>query len=195
MKAIHETEVKLAVRDPRALKRRLKQLGFRQIEHRHFESNHLYDFPGFELRKARHLLRLRFEGGRSVVTFKGAPVDSGKYKVRGEIETEVGDGRRLSEILERVGMRETFRYEKYRTTYAPRARSAGAKEAVLDYDETPIGNYLELEGSRSWIDRVARLLGYRPQDYITSSYAALYLRHCAERGMKPGHMVFSSRKF
>ena len=192
-----EIEVKLEVRDPRALKRRLAELGFRRVQARHFESNRLFDFPDRALRKAKRLLRLRFAKGRSLVTFKGPPVQSRDYKMRAEVETEVEDGRRLREILESVGLQEVFRYDKYRTAYAPgfgRRTGKAPERCEVVCDETPIGNYLELEGPRRWIDEVARQLGYRRWDYITSSYAALYERRCAEQGKKPGNMVFIARK-
>ena len=46
-----------------------------------------------------------------------------------------------------------------------------------ELDETPIGDFLELEGERRAIDRSARLLGYGPADYIARSYGALYMEH------------------
>lgn len=190
----NETEIKLAVRNPGALKRRLARLGFRPVQARHFESNHLFDFPDLRLRKARHLLRLRFAGRQGVLTFKGAPSRSLKYKIRGEIETRVEDGSRLREIFESLGFRETFRYDKYRTIYARDARPAKTGTRLLVYDETPIGNYLELEGPVHWIDRVARQLGYGREDYITASYGALYHQRCHEQGKKPGNMIFAAQK-
>jgi len=57
-------------------------------------------------------------------------------------------------------------------------------------DETPIGTYLELEGPGRWIDRTARQLGYRPEDYITQSYVALLVERCRRRGRVPGNMIF-----
>jgi adenylate cyclase class IV len=45
MKHRHETEIKLAVRDAKELRRRLAELGFRAVLARHFESNYLFDFP------------------------------------------------------------------------------------------------------------------------------------------------------
>lgn len=122
MKERHETEIKLPVRDPRVLKRRLRELGFRRIKTRYFESNHLFDFPDQRLRKARCLLRLRFEGRQGVLTYKGAPLPSDLYKVRREVEARVSEGSRVKEILEGLGLRETFSYEKYRTVYAPPGR-------------------------------------------------------------------------
>ncbi len=190
MKHRHETEIKLEVQKPRALKRRLAELGFQPVKARHFESNLLFDFPNLRLRKARCLLRLRFADRHGLLTFKGAPLPSREYKIRGEIETGVEDGNRLRQILESLGLQETFRYEKYRTAYATRGRWTNAETPLLVYDETPIGNYLELEGPKRWINAVARRLGYRRQEYITASYATLYRRKCLERGEKPTNMVF-----
>jgi len=60
-------------------------------------------------------------------------------------------------------------------------------------DETPIGNFLELEGSPRWIDRTARRLGFSPKDYINRSYGYLYLAWCRERRIRPKDMVFKNR--
>ncbi len=190
MKQGHETEIKLAVGDLRALQRRLRDLGFRTIRARHFERNLLFDFPDQRLRRARCLLRLRWEGRRCLLTFKGAPVRSRAYKIRPEMETPVSNGRRLQATLERFGMRSTFCYEKYRTTLAQGGKKEGP-EVVLD--ETPIGNYLELEGPAGWIDGTAELLGYSRKDYITSSYAALYYAKCRADRRRPDQMVFAAR--
>jgi adenylate cyclase class 2 len=189
-----EIEIKLEVHDPTALKRRLRQLGFRVVKPRHFESNSLLDFPGSPLRKARCLLRLRALNGRAVLTFKGTPISSGRYKVRPEIETQVADGDGMAQIFERLGLRETFRYEKYRTVLVPSLPEDAKFAAELVYDETPIGNYIELEGPKRWIDRVAKQLGYSRADYINRSYATLYFLRCRERRIKPGNMVFANRQ-
>ena len=190
MKRRHETEIKLEVRDRRALKRRLAQLGFRVIQARHFESNALYDFKDLRLWKARCLLRLRQEGKSWLVTFKGAPLESRDYKVRREIETAVSNGSALRELLEALGFHEAFRYEKFRTAYSSRAGRTRGEPTTLLFDETPVGDYLELEGPKRWIDQIAHQLGYRREDYLTASYASLYRQKCQERGEKPTHMVF-----
>ena len=61
------------------------------------------------------------------------------------------------------------------------------------YDQTPVGDYIELEGPGSWIDRVARQLGYQRKDYITASYAALYYLWCRKHGRVPRNMVFGAQ--
>jgi len=194
MASLRETEIKLPVRDRKSLMRRLKTLGFRRSDRRHLEINLLLDFPDLRLRRAKCLLRLRFEGKRCLLTFKGAPTESRRYKTRVELETWVESGERLKTVLENLGLRETFRYEKYRTSFA-RPRELGAPSgAVLEYDETPFGNFLELEGPPPWIDRVAAQLGYTSRDYVTASYAALYFERCRKLGKMPGNMVFGTQK-
>ena len=190
MKHRHETEIKLRVKDPNEVRRRITELGFRPVQARHFESNYLFDFSDQRLRKGRRLLRLRFAGDQGLLTFKGVPLRSRNYKVRREIETKVEDGHQLREILHKLGMREVFCYEKFRTVYTPRGKQEVLETPNLVYDETPIGNFLELEGPQRWIDEVARQLGYARQEYIMESYAALYQKSCQEAGKKLGNMIF-----
>jgi adenylate cyclase class 2 len=188
----HETEIKLKVDDARAVRRRIGALGFTVSEPRHLERNFLFDFPDLRLRKSGLVIRLRLEGRRSLLTFKGPPVGSARYKIRREIETEVEDGGRVREILNALGLREVFCYEKFRTTYTPSRK--GKSQGVIVFDQTPVGNFLELEGPGHWIDAAARQLGFSRADYLTASYASLYFDHCRDEGLKPGNMVFAARK-
>ncbi|HEV2352498.1 MAG TPA: class IV adenylate cyclase [Terriglobia bacterium] len=188
-----ETEIKLKVAHPRAVKLRILELGFVISAPRHLERNFLFDFADMRLRKSSSVIRLRCEGRRSLLTFKGPPVGSASYKIRREIETEVEDGERLREMLEGIGLREVFCYEKFRTTYTPKPGSTTGAGLVV-FDQTPIGNFLELEGPKRWIDATARHLGFSRRDYVTASYVSLYLTRCQEEGTKPGSMVFDSGK-
>ncbi|MGH9357213.1 MAG: class IV adenylate cyclase [Terriglobia bacterium] len=172
MTSRREVEVKLKVSDPRALRRRLKQLGFERLTPRLRERNSLFDFPDSRLGRDRCAVRLRLAGRTALLTYKGPRVQSARYKVREEIETGVADARRLRKILRRLGLREVLRYDKHRTTYAPPA-SSSRRLGVLTYDETPVGNYIELEGAPRWIDATAEALGYHHKDYITASYISL----------------------
>jgi adenylate cyclase, class 2 len=180
----HETEIKLSVPDIRTARRMLRAAGFRISRRRVFEANTIFDTPKLSLRRTRTLLRLREAGGVATITYKGAPVPS-RHKSREELETELSDARVMRTILERLGFRAVWRYEKYRTEYR---LDRGAGMATLD--ETPIGVYLELEGSPRWIDRMARVLGFMHKDYITASYSRLYQEDCERRGMRPADMVF-----
>jgi adenylate cyclase class IV len=195
-----ETEVKLRVADRQALLGRLARLRARYHGRVH-EMNTLYDTPDGALARRGRLLRIRVErpaeqrAGRTpnlakmpsarrdrqgaLLTFKG-PVrgkEQGRagggrrYKIREEREVRVADGNALARIFEALGLRPSFRYEKYRSTY----RLPHLDGVTLELDETPIGDFLEAEGTRAAIDRAAALLGYQPADYITKSYGQLFL--------------------
>jgi adenylate cyclase, class 2 len=194
MRHRHETEIKLEVLNPRRIKRRLKELGFRTVKARHFESNYLFDFPDLALRKAGCLLRVRYVDRHGVLTFKGAPLRAQEYKIRREIESAVADGHQVREIITCLGLHEVFRYEKYRTVYSPPGKHDASNAPNLVYDETPIGKFVELEGSRRWIDEVADQLGYARTDYITASYGTLYCRWCEIHEREPGNLVFADHK-
>ena len=180
----NETEIKLAVDDVKTARRKLRAAGFRVARPRVFEANMVFDRSKASLRRQRTLLRLREAGKTSTLTYKGPPIP-GRHKSREEIETHVDDPAAMRTILERLGFRAEWRYEKYRTEYK---LERGAGMATLD--ETPIGVYLELEGSPRWIDRMARVLGFKHEEYITASYGRLYLDYCKRRRLKPRDMVF-----
>lgn len=179
-----ETEIKLAVADVRAARKLLRAAGFRVSRRRVFEANTVFDTPELMLRTASTLLRLREAGKHITVTYKGKPT-VGKHKSREELELVVSKAPTMGMIFERLGYRPVFRYEKYRTEYR---LERGSGMATLD--ETPVGNYLELEGTPTWIDRMARRLGFEERDYITASYGRLYLDWCRERNLPAGNMVF-----
>jgi adenylate cyclase class 2 len=180
-----EVEIKLPVDDRSAVRRRLLAIGLRVRSRRALERNMVYDTPAGELRSTGRLLRLRRYGPASVLTFKGPP-RSGRHKVREEREVAVADPAGFAAILERLGYRPVFYYEKYRTVFG------GARAGQAALDETPIGDFLELEGAPRWIDSTARRLGYQPADYITASYGSLYLDFCEETGAQPDRMAFGS---
>ncbi len=183
-----EIEIKLAVSSVALARRRLRAAGFRLRQRRSFESNMLFDTPERTLRRQGCLLRLRTIGGRHWLTFKRPSGASKHFKVKEEFETEVMDPRVPSRVFVALGLAPVFRYEKFRAVYAWRGG-----EAMLD--ETPIGTFIELEGSRSWIRRAARaLLGAQQQHFITQNYAALYADWCRRHGRPVRDMIFSSRR-
>ncbi len=169
-----EIEVKVPVPDVDRFERQLMQAGFTLDTPRTFEQNTLYDTPGRELKARGEILRVRNYGGRFLVTHKRHPEDEDKasmYKVRIETESTVSDGAALAEIFTRLGFGPAFRYEKYRSEYS-HAASPGAHLVV---DETPIGNFAELEGPPAWIDSVLLMLGIDPAACLTESYGRLFL--------------------
>jgi adenylate cyclase class 2 len=165
-----ETEIKIKLGDMAGFSASLQTAGFRLITPRSFESNVLYDTPDRKMRGRTEILRIRNYAGRCLMTHKRLP-DSGvgedRHKHRIETETEVSDGEALAAVFLSLGLTPAFRYEKWRTEW-----SDGEGHCVVD--ETPIGNYAELEGSAAWIDRTAARLGIDPAQYMTQSYGRLF---------------------
>lgn len=185
-----ETEIKLPVSNIAATRRKLRSLGFEVSQPRSLETNTLYDAPDGRLRQSRQLIRLRSYRGRWILTYKGpGSVTPNGHRARPELECGVSQPEPLIKILSAAGLAATLKYEKYRTEFR-KPRSPGT--ALLD--ETPVGNFLELEGPASWIDRTAQSLGYTPADYIASSYLTLYFNDCRKKGFTPADMLFENSR-
>ena len=178
-----ETEIKVEIQNPEDFCERLRTLNPRVISSRHFEDNRLFDFPEKSLLSRRCLVRIRQAGEKSVLTFKGPAKENGIFKTREELETGLEDGITALEILQKLGLREWFRYQKYR-------REFELDTVIVAVDETPIGNYAELEGSETAILELARKLDIGQTRFIRNSYYSLYLEDCRLKGKTPGEMVF-----
>jgi len=207
-----EREIKLRIEDLPALRRALRILDALVERPRVHELNVVFDTPAFDLAKHEHLLRIRAEtsdmsrgrksraGTRVLVTFKrpmptaGSNGKSEQHKVREEIELEISDDKALASIFEGLGMNPWFRYEKFRTTYRLPGSQRWAKGLLIELDETPIGIFLELEGTASAIDRAAQALGFEPRDYVLANYMVLYREYCLKQGEEPRDMLFANRK-
>jgi adenylate cyclase class 2 len=177
------------------VRHRLRELGFVPVHRRSLEDNVLFDTPDRSLRKMRAILRIRHYGDGWRVTYKGTPETDRLYKSRVELESAVDDPRMLEELFQALGLSPVFRYQKYRTQFAPakeKSRSRFSVEVALD--ETPIGNFIELEGSPRSIDRAATELGYSRGDYSTASYGSLYNQDCIRKGVPPTDMTFAAAR-
>jgi adenylate cyclase class 2 len=187
-----EIEIKLPVQDLNDAIQKVQALATIFLE-RHLEDNILFDWNQGQLAKGRMLLRMRnikkaeapHDEIKSILTFKGPPEVTEGAKKREEIECEVSGAENLKTIFAKLGFEITFRYQKYRTVYR-------VPNVQLDIciDETPIGNFLELEGDILRIHEFATRLGYNRDDYITQSYVSLYYRWCQKTGNKKAHMLF-----
>jgi adenylate cyclase, class 2 len=182
----NEIEIKFRFEDVHALSRRLRTAGFRLLTSRTHEMNTLYDLPGQLLRKRGELLRLRKYGAEWLLTHK-AKGKIGRHKTRIENQTKVADGAKMDAILRALGFAPTFRYEKFRAEW-----SDGKGHVVVD--ETPIGNFGEIEGPSRWIDRTALVLQITPEDYITATYADLFFQWKRRIASPAAEMTFKAVK-
>jgi adenylate cyclase class 2 len=179
-----EVEIKLSLPSAAYGRRLLRQAGFRVFRRRVHEDNLVFDTPQGKLRSGGLLLRLRAAGSVATLTFKGPALRS-RYKSRLESETIVRDLVACREILNLLGFRQVYRYEKYRTEYL-----GTDDRGVVALDETPVGVFFELEGPPVWIDDTARLLGFLKTSYITKTYGDIHLSCRRRLGLPPRAMVF-----
>jgi adenylate cyclase, class 2 len=183
-----ETEIKFRVRDIAALAGRLHDTGFHLDTPRSFETNVLYDTHDRQMRARTEILRIRNYNGRCVLTHKRLPDDrpgEDRHKHRIETETDVADGNALAEVFRSLGLVPAFRYEKWRTEW-----SDGEGHCVVD--ETPIGNFAELEGTPEWIDRSATRLGISDHEKLTLSYGRLFDQWRDEHHSSAEHLTFAA---
>ena len=111
-----EREIKLRFGSTEDARAAVLALGTTLVRGRRLQSDIILDTSDASLSGARTALRVRLEPERAFLTFKGPPQPS-VMKVREELETVVGDGVLLLTILDRLGFRIAFRYEKYREEY------------------------------------------------------------------------------
>jgi adenylate cyclase class 2 len=184
MPSNREVEIKFRIGNLRALNQRLRQTGFRLVTKRTHEMNTLYDLPGQPLRKRGELLRLRKYGSEWLLTHK-AKGAAGPHKIRIENETKVCNGTKMEAILRALGFVASFRYEKFRAEWED-------KQGKVVVDETPIGDFGEIEGPPRWIDRTARVLGIQLENYITDTYADVFFKWKEQTGSAAEEMTFAA---
>src|SRR5437660_6134495 len=179
-----EIEIKFRVGDLRGLARKLRAAGFRVTTRRSHEMNTLYDLPEEVLRARKELLRLRQYGSEWTLTHK-AGKKTGRHSSRVELETGVTDGKQVDLILRALGYRPSFQYEKFRAEWTD-----GKGQVVVD--ETPIGNFCEIEGQPRWIDATAKKLSISREQYIMQNYATLFAEWKRETKSGAPEMTFKA---
>ena len=161
-----EIEVKIKVKDLDSIRKKILDMGGILEKERFLEENTLYDFPTMSLYKKGQALRLRKMGKKTFLTFKGPLIKSRKFKIREEYETEVKNSRQAYKILKALGLTPGINYTKYRTILRK-----GKLKICLD--ETPVGNFMEIEGERNKIVNLTRALGFTKNEYIKLDYIQL----------------------
>jgi adenylate cyclase class 2 len=182
MAAIMEREIKLAFRDPDEAKAAILAAGATPLRARRLQEDCLLDTPDDQLHRKRCVLRVRMECGKTLLTFKG-PVQASPMKLREELETVVGDGVLFVRVLEELGFHIWFRYQKYREEFAH-------EDVTVALDETPVGTFVEIEGSEHGIHEMAAALARQPADYVLDSYRGLFVKHCERLGLPVTDMLF-----
>jgi adenylate cyclase, class 2 len=178
-----EIEVKFPLKDRGELIRKLREIGATRLYAETFEDNIVLDRRG-ELRTRGALLRVRKFGRYAIATYKGPMSIEGGIKSREEVQTGVESFELAIQLLDAVGFKPVFRYQKFREVWR-----LSNVEVVLD--RTPIGDYFEIEGPVETIRTVAADLGMNMDQAIRQTYADLYRQHRRTRADLPENMVFA----
>ena len=178
-----EIEVKFPLTDRGALTRRLQEIGAHRLYPETFEDNIVLDRRG-ELRTKGALLRVRKFGKYAIATYKGPMSMEGGIKKREEVQTGVESFELAIELLDALGFKPIFRYQKFREVWR-------VKEVEIVLDRTPIGEYFEIEGAIDVIRSVASDLGMNMDQAIRQTYADLYRQARRTRSDLPENMVFA----
>ncbi len=183
-----EIEIKLHVqeKDIPNLRQKILDLGFTLWDKDSFENNIVFDTKNQELKNKHMLLRLRQKNSLNIITLKRpveATLDSLQFKIREEIEMAVSDFDTAQTIITALGYEIFFIYEKYREVFA---KDTGNGIIKIMVDRTPMGYFLEIEGTCQHINEVAGQLGFTTADYITANYLTLFREH-----HPTGFMLFS----
>jgi adenylate cyclase, class 2 len=177
-----EREIKLRFESVEEARRAVVGAGASPLLGRRLQEDSLLDSDDEALRRRRCVLRVRVENGKSRLTFKG-PVQPSAVHTREEYETVVGDGDILLRVLLELGLHVWFRYEKYREEFSH-------EDVTVAVDETPVGVFVEIEGSEAGITAMTGALGRTSSDYIVDSYRTLFLQLRDRYGLSGSDMVF-----
>lgn len=180
-----EREIKLRFASVEQARDAVLATGATPLLGRRLQEDALLDTEDESLRRRRCVLRIRIENGKSRITFKG-PVQPSIVKVREELETVIGDGEVLLRVFEELGFHVWFRYQKYREEFAH-------EDVIVAIDETPVGVFVEIEGTEPGISAMADALGRSAADYILDSYRGLFLMHREEYGLAGSDMTFADQ--
>ncbi|MCI0497733.1 MAG: class IV adenylate cyclase [Thermoplasmata archaeon] len=174
---MRETEVKVLEIDRERVIATLDRLGAELIFDGMMRAVFL-DFPGRSIINAGNLLRVRAEGNRSVMTFKGFVGRRGA-KVMDELEVEVSDHATAVAILEGIGLEVIEEMEKQRTSYSLKGAHVDIDRYVGLHAHIPV--FLEIEAvDVETIARLAEELGFEEEALLPWSTRDL-LDHYADR--------------
>jgi adenylate cyclase, class 2 len=161
-----EIEVKFYLSDMDFIRDRILEIGA-VSRGRVFETNLRFDDADNHLIQKKSLLRLR-QDTKTTLTFKSEPAfKDDQFKILRELEVEVSDFTTMKHILESLGFREEQVYEKWRETFI-------LNRTNLCLDTMPYGDFLEIEGQKENIKKLASQIGLKWKKRILLNYLAIF---------------------
>jgi len=179
-----ELEVKYFVTDLGKFDNRIKVLGANIIQPRVHEINLCFDTPQKDLAGNTEILRLRKDNAYRL-TYKGPGEIVDGLLSRKEIEISISSFDDSKKLLEALGYRVSYTYEKFRTEFE-------LSGVLVSLDEMPFGYFVEVEGpDNESIKMTSQDLNLEWSEKITVSYAVLFKVFCLNSGKDIENLTFS----
>lgn len=179
----YEVEVKFRVSDLAAVRAKLAEMNAR-LAATHRQEDHYYAHPTRDFRQTDEAFRLRVDGAKNELAYKGPKVDA-LTKTRREVEVPLADGpaarERWGEVAEALGFPPVRVVRKTREVYPVPVRGTVVEVAIDQVDglaphvelEAPASNEAELDVVRARVLDLARSLGLQEADGERRSYLEL----------------------
>ena len=168
-----ETEIKIKLEDPEKIRQKILLLGAKGLV-KNGEFDIYFDTEIEGSRKGIFVKRLRLQGDKATLCYKGPRKIDGITKERLEIEDFVQDFEKMREILRAWGHKEGEKTEKIRETFE-------YKDCKILIDKLPfLGFWLEIEGEKEKILEIAKGLELDLAKTEKRHYGEIFVDFCKE---------------
>jgi len=170
-----EIEVKFEISNIRKIQQGLKKIGAKKIS-KVLQQDISFDDENETFMKQDKLLRVRKEGDNVILAFKSKKKKA-RFKEAEEIEIKVSDFKKTKGILKRIGFYPMGEFRKTRERW-------DFKNSEILIDQTALGNFLEIEGTKKEIEEIIKLLELDSKKRSSKTYHELYKEYCKKKGIK-----------
>lgn len=161
-----EIEVKILEVIPKKIKQSLIRNKAKLIMARNKQINYFYENE--DTKDGKATVRIRKDNLGFTLTIKSRLKVISDHKVMDEYEVKIDDGERLRKGLELIGFKQIGQGELYREDWK-------LFDCLVSIGEFPrIPPYVEIEGSKKNILRVAKILGYSEKDFVGDHLLKVY---------------------
>ena len=172
-----ETEVKIKIEAVEPVRQKILALKAELYKKRALQTDVYFGNP--RIRKKDQTLKIR---DNAIFTYKGPSEKKKNIRSNEEIEIRIDNAAYLQMILERIGYLPYWKKERYRESFL-------LNMTQICIDETPMGNFIEIEGKQENIIDIAKKLGFSQKNFIAEGYGKLW-REYAKKNKLKGDMVF-----
>ena len=180
-----ETELKFKIDDYQIKK--VKNNSGVVLEKEVYQKTVMFDNADKLMEHTDGRIRLRQQGNKISLSYKRPLPSAGNEKKEVELETEVGNFEVMANILRTMGYAPTTSYEKYTTFF----KLKGQPEIHIEIQKYPFETFLEIEGSKEEIEKMANQFGFDAKNALIKPVDTLFTEWRLAKGLpfKP-HMTF-----